>query len=675
MRKLRYIFFSIFSFFLLFSAEGQTIYKETIDTLYLNRYKGKINYHYKRIDEERIPHGKVSFVSSLFRDPIDRNIKKVTFDGSYLQGLKDGAWIFKETTYSIELNDILDRRGVFTVDYDLSGKEKQFQLNFKGGVPDGQWVFRRSNIEDGRKRPQINTGELNFKDGIGVGKVRYVNQDKNIKMSFQLNESGFIDGRMGLSYPDSIAGKIIDEIRYYDDGFLLRIEKFYENSRAPFHIVIFEDIITKLDSIAQFPNDVNYKVSDGDGFGLLFDNGYVIEEDIEEKINTQKTGNDIIESFLNYFQSFIDEEQEHFQSPKFHFTKRIKYFYPEEEKEILMNLKEDLSELCASYEDFINEPRNKLYKSKSKRLSEAMAFIQLASEKCNIIEMEIDRFLSGEFDYKYRPNFFRNGIEGLNQKDTLFYKFQSDTIYFVFDVGVLISDNQSIVEKMNDYFYKMKAKTAEYKLVAQDRIQLFKQQDEIDFLDREIVVLQDVSDSLFGSMENLRKMSFDNLKFPEKIYFVFQNELLLGLKDKYLEADSYEKKKELGEQLSCFLKVVNDEFQRLEVIGHNRNALDSLFTVFEDNPFDDRKFESRILGNVREKGGETLFRYYIEDLLKTTDCDKISMKIDRLEMLFKRLEKLALTHNKEETIRINRLVRRESVPNRIERVLGLSDDN
>ncbi len=674
MKSLHYIILIFISFGIVFVGNGQ-ILSEKKDTLYLDLYEGVMSYQYKLVEDKKIPHGTISFESELFRESVEREIKQIIFQGNYLQGLKDKTWTFNETTYTIELQNINERRGLYSIDYNLSGKEKQLILNFSSGVPDGNWLFKRSSIENGRKRPQTNTGELNFNQGLGIGKVSYINQDQNTNILFTLNDDSFIDGKMELSYPDSSSNKVIEETRFYENGFLLRIEKVYEKMRSPFEIIIYEDITNKLDSLSQYPDEVNYKISEGEGFGLLFDNGYVSEEEKKEKIHSQEQGNVIIENFLTYFQSFIDSEQETFQSPRFNFTKRIKYAYPEEETEMLKKLKKDLQELCVTYNDFVNEPRNKLYKTKSKGLSEAMAYIQHANKKCSIIDNQIDRFLSGEFDFKYRPNFFISGIDGLNKIDTLKYRFKSDTATVVFDVGILVKKHENIVQDMSDYFYKMKAKTADYKLVAKDKIQLFREQDDIDSLDVKIVSTQDINDSLYGKIDDLRSANFDDLDFHQKIYVAFLNELLLEVKDNYLEVHSYEEKKELGEKLSCFYSKFYNEHTRLVKVGEQRASLDSLFTVFEDHPFDNRKFESRILGNVREKGGETLFRYYIEDLLKTAECDKISTKIDRLEKLFKKLEKLAASHNDEETIRINRLVRRESVPNRIERVLGLSDDN
>lgn len=675
MKSLHFIILILIIFGSDFYSNCQTILTEKKDTIYLDQYEGKISYQYKTVDGVKTPHGDINFESILFRDGVEREIKQINFQGSYLDGLKNKTWTFNETVYVIELLKINERRNLYSIDYELSGKEKQIVLNFSSGIPDGKWVFKRSNIEKGKKLPQINTGELNFKEGLGVGNVHYINQDQNTSISFTLNDDGFIDGKMELSYPDSSKNKVIEETRFYENGFLLRIEKIYEKNRSPHEIIIYEDITNKLDSLSQFPNEASYKISDGEGFGLLFDNGYVSDEDLKEKIQSQEQGNLTVENFLNYFQSFMDSEQKSFQTPKFNFTKRIKYVYPEDELETLTALKNDLEDLCITYNDFVNEPRNKLYKTKSKSLSEAMAYIQHANKKCSIIDKQIDRFLSGEFDFKYRPNFFISGVDGLNKVDTVKYRFKSDTATVVFDVGILVKKHENIVQDMSDYFYKMKTKTADYKLVAKDKIQLFREQDDIDSLDVKIVSTQDINDSLYGKIDDLRSANFDELDFHQKIYVAFLNELLLELKDNYLEANSYEQKKELGEKLSCFYGKFYNEHSRLVKVGDKRASLDSLFTVFEDHPFDNRKFESRILGNVREKGGETLFRYYIEDLLKTTDCNMISVKIDRLEELFTKLEKLAASYNNDETIKINRLIRRESVPNRIERVLGLSDDN
>lgn len=673
MKYLKHIFFWLIV--LNYCNVRAQMINKVVDTTFMN-FSGKINYQLiKTSDDSLVRHGEASFYSELNEDNEMNTLKKLAFNGAYSNGVKHKNWSFSEIEFKFDVKDVRERRGVYSVDYRLNGKEKTTQLNFSEGIPEGTWKVNKLVIENNQKKIQDNFGEINFKKGIATGDIRYKNQEDRIEIQMHLDDQGFIDGELTLSYLNSNYAKVI-EIRQYDHGFLLRIDYYSEKSSEPYHSVVYDDIISKLDSINNNIPGLKYQISSGKGFGIDFNNGYVSEEDIKQKLNPQLKGNKIIEEFLALFTPFIDETLNEQELPTYNFTKRIRYFYPDDERKELERIQPELNQLCEELSSFINEPRNKLYKEKSEQLAQSIAFMTLANKKCQLLQSEINELLSEKYDYVYRPNFYANGIEGLNKVDTVYYrKPDRDSTFLLFDVGVKIYDYHQLIPKIGEYVDKLISMTTDYKSIANDKVKRFKEQDEIDRIEHEMISNQEITDSLYNNFERLNQIGFDNLSFEDKIFYVHYKEHIAPLKDAYLSTTNFDEKVKLGTKVNCYLSTLIDQHKSLVVLGQKREKLDSLFTVYEENPFDDRKFESKILGNIRYKGGEILFRHYIEELLKTNQCDLIPEKIERLTILFTRLEEFVKNHKSEEVIGINRLVRRETVPNRIERILNLSPED
>ncbi|MCC5924210.1 MAG: hypothetical protein JJT77_10515 [Crocinitomicaceae bacterium] len=660
--------------FLLLSSvfsNGQNITRESKDTMLYDKYEGKIVFQKINTDTALIRQGKIFFRSELHKDLKESALKRIVIDGNYSNNLKNGEWKIAESKFDILIADVTKRRDIYSIDYELEGIVYDIKMNFNNGIRQGEWTINKSIIDDNRKKPQKNNGKLYFDSGLLVDHVFYSNEEDGVSIDFNLNKEGFIDGESVFKYLDN--GKRITEKRYYENGFLLRIEKSEDESRNPFEIIVFEDISEKLDFISKNPHQDKYEISN-DGFGLLFDNGYNASKELKTYIDVQLKGNNLVEKLLGEFDKYLTSSPNEQRSPRFNFTRRLKYIYERDELEKLKGLKKELLSACETYSDFVNQPRNRLYKTKSANLSEAMVYIINANKKCEIILTEIDKMILGKYDYLYRPNFYSKGIRGLDEIDTLKYRTpNNDTLEVVFDLGLLITSHDQLVDNLIVYTHRMFEKTADYKNLANQKVKLFSQQEIIDELDSMILYAQVVNDSLYGDFLTLKSKPFQDLMFSQKIYFVYQNELLSEIKDDYLVSQEFEEKQKLGNQLVCYKKMFNNQYTALKDLGDAYGSIDSLFTVYEENPFDYRKFESKILGNIREKGGRVLFRSYIEELLKIVDCEEIPNKIEKMNILLERLTYLAENYKTEEAVRINRLIRRESVPGRIERVLGLNN--
>jgi hypothetical protein len=428
--------------------------------------------------------------------------------------------------------------------------------------------------------------------------------------------------------------------------------------------------LTKLDSLSNPEiKSVHFEMTGEDGFGVLFDNGY---SENDERISIQKKGNEVFNSYLEFFLNYISFNSNEFTPPTYHLTRRLKYYYPKNEDSLSMSLSNLLDSLCTSFDDFLNQPRYKLYKEKSDTLSKAMSYIGKAHEKCTILREVLTKINSGFFDYNYRSNFYMNGINGLNKPDSISYQKSTGLkVTIPFDMPIHIDNSKDLLLNMNLYAKELGKKSFEQQKRAVNKVKLFKEQEEIDKLDRSILTLQEINDSLYRDVpKQLKDLDFNQLPFSNKIYLVFNNSKIADLKNKYLQSEEYNQKVEYGIELECLLNGLHLNYHRIISIEHFQKSLDSLFTIYVNNPFDFRQFESKILGNIKEKGGFILFNHYLDELLKSNKCSDLEKKLVKIEVLQKRLEELALNYKDESIIKMNRLIKRENVPSRIERLLS-----
>jgi hypothetical protein len=166
--KTKYIIITFFLFFAKTVSAQNKVFIETKDTTFLNIYKGRISYNYSIVDGEKVLNGKITFQSDLYENIRENKLNKFKFQGTYKNNLKDGLWSYTETKYDVKLKDVIEKNQ-FNIEYDLSGVEYKVNLFFKNGIPDGNWTINKSFIENKRRKPQKNSGNLPFKNGVIKG--------------------------------------------------------------------------------------------------------------------------------------------------------------------------------------------------------------------------------------------------------------------------------------------------------------------------------------------------------------------------------------------------------------------------------------------------------------------------------------------------------------------------
>jgi hypothetical protein len=151
-----------------------------------------------------------------------------------------------------------------------------------------------------------------------------------------------------------------------------------------------------------------------------------------------------------------------------------------------------------------------------------------------------------------------------------------------------------------------------------------------------------------------------------KVYKSTYNRLIEKQSKEFINTENFEEKITLGKKLICLYKTLTDNYDEFANAEEFSEWINKKFTIYQKNPFDERLFESKILGNI-EKSGRILYKYYVDEVLKANACSVINENIENLQKLKKQLDYFVNTNN-EEIQRLNKALRSESVPSRIERL-------
>lgn len=631
------------------------------DTLYFNR-KGKMSYQF---NQEGKLQGSFVFESILLLDQWKK-------DGLYIQGFfsngkRDRLWTWTKQEFEVTPEKFTIEK-VVKSNQVINGKELMLSGNYRDGKPNGNWILEKSSVENNiiLKEP---LAVMKITNGILTDQFSFKNSnaDGDIEIKGQLNKDGFLDGRMLLSY--SRFSVRYSETRTYENGFLRKIEIKDLESNSIVNTVSYKDVDTKLSELKNL-KDTSFKISEN-GFGIEFNVGY---DSSNPKLSIQRYGNLLFNEFVQLIQLF-ELENEESESIQFNLTRRFKLVYPERDVQLLDKLTSKNTELIELTSDFLNNPRLILNKSKSRKLTESFHMLEMAHQKLQIIDTVVQKSHEGYFDFISRDLFYKDGLPGLTVVDTLRYSYDKKDYKIIFPFDKVISNNQNFLSNLLDYSQGLQKLIDENIEFSRKELLVFEQESQVEALDERIVNKLKIIDSIYLPLkESWQTKEFKDRPIHYNLLDVHLNGLINETNKKYLNEKTFQKKIELGEELNCLLDFFIDSENEIKELDQFSNRIDRMFTIFRDNPFLDRKMETKIYGNINRKSREILVPEYINGMLRSKNCQDLILNFRKLMLLEDRLAEL-VEKNDASVQEIDRYVRRENMPQRIERILGIQELN
>jgi hypothetical protein len=644
-----------------------TVKKDTVIPFLL--YPGTVQYSYYKKDDKEVIHGGYNFISSLVID--GEKINQMKINGRFVHGKKNGIWNFEEDDYQMRVNSLQNLRPVTTLD----GWERKFVKRYQNGVPEGKWEINSNVVRNSLRTPMAISSVFNFKKGIATGSFIF-NEELNgqkVSVTAQLTKNGFFDGICTIHYSVDSNNLRIEERKYWR-GFLLELKKIDAQTGDVLQLIEYTDVAAKLKAFNSGSDTINFTISEK-GFGAEFNNGYL---KVDPRLLEQNTGNEIINRIINYASRFSEDtsQQSGVQQPIFMLTRRFQFLYDQEEDSLVAHLNKLINNQIHLLDSVLNYPRFVINKSREDSLAHAHAYFLLSKEKLEQIAEVIHLIEDGFFFYQNRNDFYADGVQGLKKVDTMHYQFNGKVVERIFDPQFFITSPQNLLKNLTLYSGVVDKQSHVWLEFIQKKLRYFGQEELLDSIDLAILNLSKKLESRYEA-EMLRRRNLvtprgarEPLNILPKMYDNIIIKELEALINNYSKEYVFAKKKEIGEYAVLLLTTFDEDFGRIIQIERMPQNLDSAFTRYIENPFYTRMAESRIKPHIYNRGAVRLFNFYVDGLQKATYPADIQKRVEEIFALHARLIELAES-NDPEVVKINQRLRRENVPDRIKRYLGL----
>jgi len=631
-----------------------------------NTYIGKENYTAIIRDSIHIKTGNYVFTSNLPIKLIDNTIfiHELSINGQYLKNQKNGQWKYLYQSFSIA---DLALKGVqqILLQHKINGNEDEYTFTFKNGNRYGKSIYNQRRIENGKYGIAEKLAEIPYQNDTIKGEFM-VNID-SIKINGTTNNEGFLIGKLELLYFEN-QNQILEK-RGYKNGFLISLEKLNPITNEVITKIELNDVVNVLERIEKGDKNIGFEISE-QYFGLKFNPGY---QQSDNRITEQLYGNSVLRKYLNLFDSIYNlNTQTESKASILKFTRRFKYFYPPEDDSISNYLSKLNLTLNRKIETVLKAPNIILRKNNSDSLLGQYQILLHIKSKSDTIQKVLDKINSGYFSHRLRHNYYLDGIPGLNAQENIFYQFNGQSIQIPFKLNQIITHSDSLLYQLLSYFNSLNENSQIVISKLNQSVSVFENQEKIDSLDNIITNLEDLLHANYPKTILYTSENISKAPFSYKLYFSLNDGFLTQLKSKYINNLLPQQEIILaGNILICTYKFLLENKQYLDNIQKMKDYWnDSLFTLYLENPFDFRKLETSILPGVQH-AANILLKQYANQLLNAKNCTQIESELKKVKLLNERIKFLVRNQHIENVQQLNKALKRERVPGRIERLLEL----
>jgi hypothetical protein len=659
------ILISLWILLICFSAFSQTTSILTRD-VNLGGFRGAESWEIQNTELDSSVLLTYKFDSEIEKSIVNNAIQlsKLNINGEYLNNRKDSIWTYKKSKYLLDDLRLNDSKSL-SLGFKINGIEDKYNFRFGNNAFDGKMNWIQTKIVEGQKERPAIVAIMEFVNDTVVGD--FIFEFATHKIRGSTNESGFLEGTIELLYLDG--NQTIYENRTYDDGFLIHLVKLDVASKDTILNLVYHDVIDQLFQIRK--NKENSKFTPSENyFGVNFDNGY---KRTDSRISEQAKGNEILRSNL----LFADSIHNVLSSPiknniVLKLTRRFKFKYDSNEEALVESSLLFAKNLKNEIEERMSYPKVVLRKNTSESIYKQYETAQYQISKLDAIIKVLQRIESGYFDYINRHEYYSGGVQGLNSEDTIFYQFFEKKSYIPFSMSVYVDDPHSLLADIEKYLKELKMKSDDIFTDIEESLSVYENQEKIDSLDIIITKQKEKINQKYRFSEIDKRSDKSVIDFSLRVLESINDRMLSGLEAKYLyNSLPQDQMIQLGEDLICYYDFFVKNKSYLDRIGVMKKIWnDSLFTVYRDNPFDYRELETKILEGL-QSSSNILLSHYANQLLNVKTCSQLEAEILKIKNLNDRLLYLVDNQQLDNVQQLNKTLRRERVPSRIERILEL----
>jgi hypothetical protein len=630
--------------------------------------KGHAKFNYF-LDEEggMVKTGPFSFNKEYLKD--ENTFIQRDFSGKYKDGLKEGKWVYLNNTFDINIRTVTVGLQLLA---DLNGSRSKLEGNYREGKAHGPWKLEVQEIKDGRVVGIAQKANLNFNDGKMVGDYYFEDADEDypLKVRGSYSEDHFFDGEWVLEYvADSIP---IIERRFYDNGFLLKLELHDKQNDITLFDLEYEMVRERLSRARAGEEDLGYAIGNR-RFGFLFDDGF---PDFSEKEVGQSSGNEILHRVKGII---ADREIEGLNLPgilelQAGGTRRFEYTYSTAEQQALENLDQDLSQYISDIQKFVNNSTLALNRQRSDSLAFTFKFLDNTLNKFIVLQENVEMLQSEEFKYQSKETFFQDGIEGIKKQDTITYTYDDEERVRVFDNEVSVRNGAGIIFNIQKYVERRQAVVDQMDPFVRQQIKEIERDMVSQQLEDEMLMIIDSVSAVYNIERGMNQMDEQGIPLRPSLidlYEVYQRRLDSKMQE-YSNVEGFENKQEIGLSILELSQIYIEAYQAVGRIPEYIETLDQAYTKLSYNPYMDRyDIATRIKRNIYFAAVDYLIPGLRNAIVHAEDFREIPSSKKDLEESVERLIEISKLPDSE-TRSIERRLRRETRPDRILRLLDIN---
>ncbi|WP_373522909.1 hypothetical protein [Aquiflexum sp.] len=580
---------------------------------------------------------------------------KTQVEGNYEQDKKTGLWDYTDERHQIEFKDVVD----FKLISELSSQQIKLKANYLQGNPHGKWTFEQNEFAEGKLSKKSQAEDLQFFDGDIRGKFQYKSfvSGKTHFIRGELVGNGYMNGEWTFVYEEE--GILINEVRNYENGFLLGLVKRDLEKDDVIDEVVFYETIRKLNQVNNIENK-GFRVSE-EKFGIQFNDGFLSGA---PQFSAQRSGNQFITEFLTnvmrYDEKFVNQSGEVIDYP-IH-TKKFVFELTRNQQKIVEELPAKFDQLKTTVKDYSERNALMLNRQKSDTLSFAYAFFQFQNQKLKDFDEIMNLIITKEIQYYDLNHLVQDGKTILSETDEISFTFEEENLTreVTYTVGDFENNFYSV---LSDYISQMNAKTMEFKSYVDGSLSKIERDEDLRNIQNQIQERRDQLDEKYLLAEDY---SFETLELLQSIHDNILGTGFDRLNELYAKEENFDGKKETARKMLDLLNEMENQYQHLTELYSNFDKMDELYMEEVFNPFTYTRYDQRDKPRLYESA-ERVFEYYMIQLQKEEDYTQIKYWVEKIDSLFQRMSEL-----KEADSRVveRKLNRRLSI-NRVEAILEL----
>jgi hypothetical protein len=598
-----------------------------IDSLELsNGLKGHAMYEYVTKSGNEVLTGSFEFYQSQLDTLDDEYALGLSYEGEYLNDLKNGAWTYSESRLKPSVLKRLDRTNII---YAGSGQRFGVYAYFEKDIASGNWVAMEQEVDFGRIIDTLFLAKSFFSQGKMTGPFEAMKD--SLKMKGLIDENGFLNGNW-ITYHWDESDQKVEENRVYENGVL--VQHFLKNKSG-------EVKIRHLGIDQQVDNGENWQTLtiDADYLDALHQTSRSIDnKSTQESLNYIRVTNKfLLHSIFSFgLQNSAElwelNNEENIEFPK---IKARVFPFSNDESTAIETANIKIAASLKKINDFLKDPIVDITRYNYKEVSMYFEIYKIYKSALLKLQQTFDRVSMPSFKYidreKLLPSMIKGGIE---YPKKVKYEYQENKQEEPYNFPeALLEKNVSIINMtahVEAIFNQLKVTEEKLNPI----IEKNKKRAEIAEKEEILVHLRDSIENLFENKRKDENYCDYHSRFKEPIITFSKREF-----KNYAQKNIELRIEEIDRLINCFQSFTSF-YDVLIEINEKVLRIDEEYKRVVWNPFTYTDMEETVKERVYSAFQNKLLPHVLEGLERNMNCNIAIQTTSDFDQLYNRMLEL-----------------------------------